>query len=212
MIDYEKLKLAHELTRKLPYDSYHFDCWCCTGIESGFFYVLTFEDNKNLTHEFESENIDDLIAKLQEITQPKYKYKAGQKVWRIDGHEPIQLTICDIDHYEPVEYLDENGAWWCEEQLYPSREALIEDQLEYWYSLKIKAISSSKTCPKCGMQRVSDGMCWHMGCDYKESPKFEGEIKGFNTLKCAHESDERTYENEIIEDLKRCKKCREFYR
>lgn len=26
----------------------------------------------------------------------------------------------------------------------------------------------SKICPKCGMQRVQDGMCWELTCSYRE--------------------------------------------
>lgn len=73
MIDYEKLKLAHELTKKLPFFSYSFDCWCCTGTESGYFYVLSFDDHEGLFHKYESENIDDLIEKLQDFIQVKPK-------------------------------------------------------------------------------------------------------------------------------------------
>ncbi len=82
MIDYDKLKLAHELAEKLPYDWYAIDAAQGTGACTNY-YSLTFEDNEGMSHEYEfkHDDIDDLIAKLQELTQPKYT--KGQEVWII---------------------------------------------------------------------------------------------------------------------------------
>lgn len=46
----------------------------------------------------------------------------------------------------------------------------------YIYDLrdKIKAmidnycVTQSTKCPKCTNMRVADGMCWNIGCDYRE--------------------------------------------
>src|SRR5690606_8660383 len=84
MIDYEKLKEAHALSRKLPFKIYSFDCWCCSKIESGLLYVLMFEDHEGIQHHHESENIDELILMLHDLIKTKTKYKTGQDVWFID--------------------------------------------------------------------------------------------------------------------------------
>lgn len=71
MIDYDRLKYAHELAKKLPYEAYSFDCWCNKGFDSNFFYSLSFQDEKDISHEYESENIEGLIIILENIVCPK---------------------------------------------------------------------------------------------------------------------------------------------
>ena len=145
MIDYEKLKIAHTLTKQLPFSSYSFECWCCTGIESGYFYTLQYEDGAGMTHEYESENIDDLIEILKKFTPPQPKYKVGQEVWFIDCTEkngPISHGV--LRYYEYREHLFGehkyfscvgDGYYMPEDCLYPSKEALIKAQIDYWKGL-----------------------------------------------------------------------------
>ena len=131
MIDYEKLQLAHELTTKLPYQSFCFECWCSTGFDSGFFYVLTFEYSENLAHEYESENIDELISKLKEFLL-KPKYKIGHEAWCIYNNTAKKVEIIDLNlHADKDEYhyeMKEPRLWWHESSLYPTKEALIAAQ------------------------------------------------------------------------------------
>lgn len=168
----------------------------------------------------------------------KNKYKIGQEVWMLsDEYEPVSFIIDDIDDGSEEKYLGEYGdnvGWWVEEKLYPSKAQLIEAQIEYWTNLKISEISESKTCPKCGMQRMKDGVCWSPKCSLPPVP-FEGEIKGFNAeyalsdegqskiregwrqllQECQHESDGNyhcTTEGMIIERMDKCLKCGEFYK
>lgn len=82
MIDYDRLKYAHKLTEKLPYEDYSFDCWCNCNFESGYLYVLSFDDEKNITHEYESENIEDLIVILEDIVNQKKEPRMDVEVMR----------------------------------------------------------------------------------------------------------------------------------
>ena len=150
MIDYEKLRKAHELTKKLPFESYSFDCWCCTGLESGFFYTLTFEDNENMSHEYESQNIDELIAKLQELTKPQPKFQIGQEVWLVGNFgEPITAKVLgkmggDVD----LGFKDGTCRYGVLTGLYPTKQSLIEAQIAMWLKM-------NEEC-----QHESDGNCY----------------------------------------------------
>ena len=71
MIDYDRLKYAHELMQNLPYEHYIFNCSCCSETASRFLYVLRFDDEESIEHEYDSENIEDLIVILENIVCPK---------------------------------------------------------------------------------------------------------------------------------------------
>jgi hypothetical protein len=143
MIDYEKLRQAYELTHRLP------DCiWVAhhwTAHEDEYFRlhdnrvgvcdsgVLSFED-------FES--IDDLIAKLRELTKPEPKYAVGDIVWRyaVDNEffECIVIKIYDIEECQYIcrDAGDDFEDIYNESYLYPTREALIKAQIAYWEKMK----------------------------------------------------------------------------
>jgi hypothetical protein len=162
MIDYDKLKLAHTLTKKLPYNSYSFDCWCT---QDGYYYVLNFEEDKVITHEHESKDIDDLINILQAFAKSKSKYKTGDTVWYIDctlADGPICTATIGSTNYITGLFSDEK--WYAElssglnvpmDCCYPTREDLIKAQIMYWSSLKstcehvFMGVCYSK-CFKCG--------------------------------------------------------------
>ena len=67
MIDNDKLNLAHMLAEKLAYDGWLFDI---TFSENKIRYRLVFEDEKEMLHDYYFVGIDELIDKLQELTQP----------------------------------------------------------------------------------------------------------------------------------------------
>lgn len=178
MIDYNKLRIAHELANELTYDSWSIDLWYWK--ESNL-YLISFEDDKGISHEYEYENIDYLIAELTKLTQPKSKYKAGQEVWYLDL--PINVIhsaiIIKIGHDEYVIDGSSNGTKddFTEGELWPSRADLIEAQIKYWTD-ELKELPEfkkltgqdqpSRKCPKCNLLRVSEGLCWNIGCDYTE--------------------------------------------
>jgi hypothetical protein len=146
MIDYYNLKLAHELAEKyhnITGDAIVIEHNCCFGC-----YVnvpCQFIINQVPTT-FNS--IKDMIQKLTELTRsdkqkPKYK-----DAWYLLNNK-----------IESTQYLDGEGYAGCEKTnpnafgkiMYPSREALVESQIEHWSKLKLESMN----------------------------PEFEGDIKSF---------------------------------
>lgn len=136
MIDYEKLKMAHELAAKISQEIK----W--VGIkteisfgENGFSLLLwIFVDGEYIPFHT---SIDNLLAKLVELSgKTKPKYKIGQEVWTLnDEYKPEECIIEEIDLCSSELYLDDSGYWWTENQLYSSREELIEAEIEYWLGM-----------------------------------------------------------------------------
>lgn len=180
MIDYKKLKKAHELAQSL---STHFIVHAVGGKYLNSCHEFTLSCWKQ-DEDTRCRDLDDLIEKLEVIAAHESKYKVGDAVWRLnDECYPERFRVVDIDFAAEEMYLDGNGDWWVEEQLFPSRKALIEAQLDHWKNLLSEELE----------QHVSD-YC---------SPPFEGEVKGFND--CDHGSCEEG-------DLRKCFKCGELYR
>jgi hypothetical protein len=183
MIDYEKLKIAHELIDKLRPVAYEL---MYKMVEDEiqywrFNYCLTFNwiDNS-----FDS--IDDLVAKLLELAKPEPKYKAGDTVFAVSYPDITEGKIINFDgkHYY-VRFIDDGyKAYFSEFLLHDSRETLIQAQIDYWqklkqehcehsydtvrYSITDKATLSIQCCSKCGEDKPDDTMA------------FEGPIQGFN--------------------------------
>jgi hypothetical protein len=141
MIDYEKLKLAHELAGKLIKPAS-----LCINITYGdigrIFGVLNY-DYDLLTVQYDGEYkftcVEHLIGKLQSLLKTEPKYKVGHKIWYVnDENEPEEFIISTIDQNAFNEHLyqDKEGSWWLESMCYPTRQALIEHQIEYWQSLR----------------------------------------------------------------------------
>lgn len=166
MIDYQKLKEAHELMLILSNNN---GCSLRLTFCDGKFwkYFLQINDKKDI---FEFNCIDELITKLKEQTKPKPKYELGEIVW-LFNHECNEIDCFKIDAIstKTLRYSGEccNSDFVYEEipekDLYPSREALIDAQIEYWQSLKEPVKPEDMR------------------------PKFEGEVKGFNH--CEHDYD-----------------------
>src|SRR6267154_3032965 len=99
MIDYEKLKLANELAEKLTNGMAEGHI---LEIKTWFYNGNSYYELNDITDTISFDNkmndIDDIIAKLQELTKPKSKYEVGQKVFVInyDG-KPSECLIADID-------------------------------------------------------------------------------------------------------------------
>lgn len=187
MIDYEKLKIAHELTKKLRFSYYCFESWCGLGFESGYFYTLKFEDNNNIFHEYESEEIEELIAKLTELTAPKYKYKVGDWIWCYSYEnipDRVQVEFHPEGNKNTYQVRHENGmtGFYEEERLYPSFDDLVEAQIKYWVNLRSE-------------HNLEQAEKYYT--DKDKNPK------------CQHESDGAIYTSYPPKNM--CKKCQEFY-
>ena len=130
MIDYEKLKEAHELCAKL-------DKRC--SLEVCFFRLgkprFIFCHGSSEVNDICVEEIDDLIAKLQELTKPEPKFKVGKEVWYVGAdNEPCSLII---NYMTPtsMRLCDKDGFSVDSDSVYPSRQALIQSQIDYWTNL-----------------------------------------------------------------------------
>lgn len=133
MIDYRKLKLAHELARKYSLKGDDVINVTIHFMNGGCSYWLS---GSNIPED-EYNDLDAIILQLEELNPLEVKYKKGQTVWRLnDEYEPESFVISEIDPSSEEMYLqDEENGWWLEEQLYPSREALIEAQVDYWLGM-----------------------------------------------------------------------------
>lgn len=216
MIDYEKLKIAHELAVEL-------DQRC--SIEVAFFrygrprYLFNAQEFQD---SFCCKSIDDLITKLQELPEPKPKYKVGQKVWMtvVCGYkldvDSAHITSIIINNGQ-IEYTHDCGGndfYVLESDLYATKEDLIEAQIQYWTCLK----TEEKSTENKDVSIISD---------------FLGKIKGLKTttndlpintdLVSNHSADELEKVCDHINDgmihmvkdgdfKAKCTKCGEFYR
>lgn len=166
-IDYDKLKLAIELGEKYSINN----CPRRINIIVSFkmckmSYVSSITEDGKLLFDWECENIEDIIAKLQELVEPdpntnpvrELKYNIGDKVWCLDDRHNLDFFIISQVDWDSEEsyYSYDKEHWWFEEQLYPSREALIEAQIDYWTSLRTVSEKESVEC-----QHESDCYIYH---------------------------------------------------
>lgn len=224
MIDYEKLEKAIELCNKIK----SLTCDSLILTTHAFFDGHGKLHMKLTLHKapinYDFYNLDDLIAKLEELVKPEPKYQVGQKIWvqslqseceNVLSMHAFEGTVipckpCDYGLSEPyVRVIAGNDEYSSAESFcFPTRQALIEHQIQYWKSLLEDEIE----------QHVSP---------YAE-PQFEGEIKGFgydgnkfdgkaDIDKCQHKSSGYT---KIIESqglafddvAHKCIKCGELYK
>lgn len=149
MIDYEKLKIAHAMARQWSLENSRWmDLALCTSNTETMFILKSGEERF-----YSGYSLDDLVSKLTELTKLLPKYKIGETVWRVFGEEhPTQMKIYDIRQdenglYEYSSSSEDFGCWYLEHQIYPSKEALIDAQIEYWKNLECEDNSSgSRSC------------------------------------------------------------------
>ena len=129
MIDYEKLKIAHQLAKHLPFQHCHIDCM--VGSRPTYFHLI-YEDKDGLVHTSEFDELDALINKLYLLHPPIYK--VGDVVWYLHtvDYIPMRRTVTKVMQSR-LYFLDDCTYW--EEKLYPTREGVIRAQLEYWHNL-----------------------------------------------------------------------------
>ena len=145
-------------------------------------------DYEKMVHELANEyrRLDKIKEKLNELTQPentKQKYKVGDEVWMRDGNKIFAAKIEGYDEsddtYEYVGSYDFYGrdykiASYCRiNELFPTKQALIEGQIEYWSSLKSEEKSTQDEC----MSKVSTKCIEHV--------PFGAVIKDGSHLKCS---------------------------
>ncbi len=139
MTDYDKLKEASILAEKYyEQTSYSvvIDYNIAFGCNVNNILVLYVDCQQEVFH-----SLDDLITKLKELTKSEPKYKIGQPVWHINIDENVvmfEVAKVELDNDTWLYENDETTPiqWWEESQIYPSRESLIQSQIDYWTSLK----------------------------------------------------------------------------
>ena len=171
MIDYDKLKSAHELA-----NSYG-------KIKDSYVALTTYAYYKNRNYiddaikfklsidnfDIVFDSIDDLVAKLTELTQPesiKPKYEIGQEVWFIDQITEVVNARVQQSRVvnSKIDYLLKDFLAIEEKNLYLSRDALIEAQIEYWQSL-ISDNEKYVHCMICG--QPSSQIVKEIECSYE---------------------------------------------
>jgi hypothetical protein len=130
MINHDKLIESFELGQKL--DKYHVN------------FRLLGEDNLDVCLYNKSagikvgvyDNLDDLIKKLKKLTAPEPKYSVGDLVWHLNNKgKPVSFEVICIDLSLPRIGYNNGFIWYSEDQLYGSRQELIDAQIEYWKKL-----------------------------------------------------------------------------
>lgn len=198
MIDYEKLLIAHELLKNISNGN-------ATNLGfkylNGEFGIYFYHSLDKSTYEYKC--FDDLIAKLRELTQPEPRYKVGDKVWVRDYEfGPVETMICEIDTASKEMYYENEYQEWREEkEIYPSRQALIDAQIEYWSSLKKQETS---TCSEDVSMECEDDLVKCANCNDAECEDLR-----CGQFKCEHEPDIAYFDSK---PTMRCKKCGEFFR
>lgn len=185
MIDYNKLKIAHELAEKYKYDKTH----PCTITHHVIF--LEFGGHaqqhnlilKDGIHRYA--DIDSLISVLRELTRPEPKYK---DCWYVgSGGHPRCTKVLNQEGYAICEETD-NEAYGVLVTLYPTKSQLIEAQIEYWQSLREP---QDEYCNVSGAKLGKPNECQH------ESDGQLHTVVSFGAC---------------VEKISKCAKCGEFYR
>lgn len=186
MIDFEKLKLAHELC--FASKRYYFSL--TLGLHKGFDFASLYDSEANrsmLIGNFEC--VEELLSKIQELTKSKPKYESGQIVWFDMAGVPASFNITEIEPSEDYNYFYDDTP---ECDLYPSQLALIEAQIAHWTKLLEEEIK-----PKFEGEIK--------GCDQSRYTLCQSTSK-----QCQHESDGKRYIFNAAQN--RCTKCGEFYK
>lgn len=141
MIDYEKLKTAIALA-----NTYSEQQSMGVGIRIMLSVgLIHFDLEGETTVRFDG--LDGLISRLKELTQPTRKYKIGDFVWlRRRGNYLPSVKIEDVendpDDEDPYYIGSTFGDWYKEQELFPTKQSLIEAQLEYWQKMKLECIEA----------------------------------------------------------------------
>jgi len=153
--------------------------------------------------------LDELIKKLKELTKPEPKYKVGDTVWMLTGDElEIQSMVIgqiDENNQDGIWYADGEAecefkqCGWLEEQLYPTKQALIYSQIEHWQNMLFPEI------PECEHEEYialsGKPMCRKCGVEYPHTAD-----------KCVHEPCTSMPTLNDGGRVNKCKHCGEFYR
>lgn len=160
---------------------------------------------------------------MEEETKSGHKFKIGDTVYRLNDEDGITgCKVVDLDIGSDEMYLcvdndsnqDEN--WWTEEQLYPTREALIRAQVEHWQGMLEG--EEPKECEHTQNTRSADGInhvCLDCDTRFKVEPqgcRHESDDTRNKPEECVHERNSERYLPEDMPVSYQYKKCGELYR
>lgn len=162
MIDYEKLKEALNLASNLHER---------VSVEVCFFkhLVPTYNLNQKDGCGYSGDNIDEVIDKLKELTKPKPKYNVGETVFAKEYNEYISSFTIDEVVYEDGDYVyinyvdggdfsdgENDFNQYIEDDVYPSKESLIDSQISYWQSFKEEEERETPSISYDELQKAKD--------------------------------------------------------
>jgi len=214
MIDYDKLKIAHDLTEKY-YEQTKTMTWIkimISSISDLIVYQWTTRSNCLL----KCEDIDELIAELEKMTQPKSKYAFGQSLWFMHQDTIVNEDLKNFNDGRYYFLFNFRYYHVKESDLYTTRSALIEAKIQYWQTLLCNDDNHAF--------KVDSGKCIHgdMKASYKPEVvsvrgveravtefdcEYESNAEG-NNKACKHDWDECNIEYLTL----RCTKCGEACR
>lgn len=135
MIDYEKLKEAHELTEKLSENN---QSWVSIEIVfSKGWQPISYFLNRWDKAPIICSGIAELITTLKELTESKPKYKIDDVVWFVDNVPySSKIKTIYINDEEASYGLDNWIGAFNDENLYPTKKTLVQSQIDYWQKMK----------------------------------------------------------------------------
>ncbi len=219
MIDYEKLKIAIDLCKNSSI--YYFLIEFCPVRNSDEIAITLMDSSHNRGDSMGS--LDDLIENLRELTKPQPKYKIGQAVWmtvvndfRLDIDEDIIRNSVFKDEGWFYNIKSSSSSYLIHEnELFPTRESLIEAQIEYWQSMlpETPELTPQRTCDKCNQQIYGEYRC---PCVLQ--PDTQINQPEVDVDRCLHEPDiseppklSHFTSEEGCVFIVTCKKCGEFF-
>ncbi len=217
MIDYEQLKLIHELTNKIDEIDevavqHHF-----SRTRGDKFILWT----KNGVAQFTLEEMDELIAELNELIEPKAKQERHKEAWYLNSsNQPKSTLVANQDGYASVY---ETASEAIGKTMYPTKADLIEAQIEHWRKRRLDYLSENsheitfdlqpRYISNFGKPAISDigTECNLPAGEFNRLKKCQHECDG-----CLYDKDLPTFHDnglmKVPEQYKKCNKCGEFYK
>jgi hypothetical protein len=203
LLDFNKLKLAHDLIRTYAFqEDWDINLTTCFNSYINTERIGFILSDGNGDHRFTE--LDELIAKLQELTRPKPKFNVGDKVYFINPQVQINVNTIEsitqehrgiLFHFGKPTY----GAIY-EPDAFPTKEALIDAQIAYWSCLKD---TENLTHNDVRVKEIEK-------CEHKTDGKFYEKTKtGYCYIQI---SSVRASNDYIPELIFKCIKCGEFYK
>lgn len=129
MIDYDKLKQAHALAVEYAIENNE----TCNIISTYYGSSnIKYYELHTYSHGHEKLlNIDELINRLKELIGPKPEYKDA---WYLIG---TQIRCTKVFNKIGYQFCDESDPESLGRIMYPSRDELIQSQIDYWTNLKL---------------------------------------------------------------------------